>query len=225
MTRKDIRTTIRSLLDDITEPYFFSDTELNFYIQEAIEEIAKRTLCIKDSITPSYCSIELVADQIHYPYPDGVLEIDSLRRSWDSRVLHRTTYYDVLNSNPLWESSTCEPAKFFTDFSIDTISLVGKLSSVTSETLHATVRRLPAKLTSDTSVPDLPSRFHSKTFNWILYRCFTKQDAEVYNPAKAEHHLMMFEGTPSQLGNGGDIQQIIMQTNQFQPHASRVRFF
>lgn len=225
MTRKEIRTAIRALLDDQIEPYYWSDAELNRYIQDACDEIAKRTLCIKDSITTAYCQITMLANTIHYSYPDGVIEIESVRKSWDGRPLVRTTFESVLSSQPLWETSTNYPTHFLTDFSMDTISMVGRLTSVTTETLNMTVCRMPAVLTADTSVPDIPTRFHTKTFNWVLYRCFNKQDSETYNPQKGENHRMAFEGGAGQLGKGGDIQQIILQMNPFYPHVSNARYF
>lgn len=228
MNRLQIRNIIKGILDDTvgtdTEQYW-SKATLNIYIQEAMDEIAKRTLCIKDSITADYCSIDVVANQIHYPYPTGVLRIDSIRNSWTGRALEPVNHDMISAMNPLWETTTQEPSKYLTDFSTDIISIVGRLTTVTTQTFNLTVRRLPNVMTLDTHSPDVPARFHNMAFDWVLYRCFIKQDSEVFNKTAAQDYLTRFEGPQSQLGKGGNIQQIILQTNPFHPTSSKVKFF
>lgn len=225
MTRAELRSIIVTQLDGAVgsaSDQYWGPAELNIYIQEALNEIAKRTLCLKDSITPAFCQINMVADQVHYPFPDGVLEIDAIEKSWDNRELARTTNG---SAGVGWKQTTSEPCKYLTDFSLDTISLVGRLATVTTEKLNLTVRRMPAVMLVDSATIDLPMRFQMKTLNWVLYRCFSKQDAEIYNPSKAENHRLAFEGPQQMLGKGGDIGQIIDQLNQFQPRVSKVRYF
>lgn len=224
MTRLELQDNIRRLLDDLEKPFKWSDDELISYINSAFNEIAKRTLCIKDSISP-LTSIAMVANQRHYAYPEGVLQILSVTKSWDGRELKRTTLETERDCNPLWLSSTSEPAKFMTDYNTDTISLVGVLPAVTTQTLNITCHRMPAALNDDTSVSDVPSRFHEKIYNWCLYLAFSKQDSELYNPQKAKFHLTGFEGQREDQGQGGDIGQIIMQVNQFEPHGHYQRYF
>jgi 3-methyladenine DNA glycosylase AlkD len=227
MTRLELRDLIKGILDDSIgedSEQYWSPASLNLYINEALDEIAKRTKCIKDSINPLYTQIPLVANQVHYPYPNRVIEIISISRSWDGRPLRRTVASEVIK-NPLWRQVTNEPQAFLTDFSTDTISLVGRLETITDQKLEMSVYRLPIVLTSDSQKSDVPERFHTKSINWVLYRCFSKEDAHVKDYNKASHHLKGFQGEPSENGKGGDIQQIITQMNQFHPHVSKCRFF
>lgn len=227
MNRLQIRSVIKGILDDTvgtdTEQYWGKET-LNTFIQEAMDEIAKRTLCIKDSITPAFCSIPLVADQIHYKIPAGVLNIDSVRASWTGKELSKTDHNCLLSSLPLWESSTQEPFKYLTDFTTGYLSLVGRLPVVSTETLNLTVRRLPAVMTDDANIPDVPEQFHNMAYDYVLYRCFIKQDSEVFSKSSAQDYLSRFEGPQSQLGKGGNIQQIILQIRP-ESTKSKVRFF
>lgn len=227
MNRLQIRTIVKGILDDLTgsdsEQYWDKNT-INIYIQEAMDEIAKRTLCIKDSLTPAFCRIDVIADTIHYPVPTGILRIDSIRKSWDGLQLEKTTHDKISKSNPLWETTTSEPNKYLTDYSTGYISIVGKLTAVTNQTFNLTVRRLPTVMSIDTNVPDVPEQFHNMAIDYILYRCFIKQDSEVFSKSTAQDYLTRFEGPQSQLGKGGNIQQILLQTNEF-PTDYKVRFF
>lgn len=228
MTRLQIRTTIRNMLDDtagIVSDHFWTDSEINEYIQEAVEEISIRTLCNLDSTTPAYSQITMVANQIDYAFPSGVLRVDAITKSWDGQELTKTTRAEITHSTPLWRSSTQNPYAFLTDYTRDVISIAGKLTAVTTQKLNLTVRRIATTMTADTDIPDIPVKFHRKTYSWILFRCFNKQDSEIYNPQKAEHYRNLFEGAPNENGRGGDIRQMIITLDQFTARLPAARFF
>lgn len=227
MNRLQVRETIRNLLNDIENSdlaHNWPDDMVNSFIQEAINEIAQRTLCNKDSITEEYCRIPVEADVIHYPFPEGVIDIQSVRRSWDGRELKPTSHSVISNTMPLWETATIEPTKFLTDYSSGYLSVVGKLSAPTTETFNLTVHRMPAVMTTDADELDIPVRFHTYTYNWIMYRCLQKlggaettstSPQKLYGVEMSQRFLVAFEGNPSQLGYGGDIGKIMRMLNNF----------
>jgi len=218
MNRLQIRTAIKTTLDDLiggdSDQYWSADT-VNEYIQEAMEEIAKRTLCIKDSLTPAFCYIDVEPNVIHYQFPDRVLEIESVDKSWDGMPLTKTDHADITVANRLWQTTTVEPVKYLTDFSKGYLSIVGRLTSVVDEQFRMSVRRLPVIMTDDEDIPEVPYQYHVMSYDWVFYRCFSKQDSEIVSRTLAKDYLQRFEGPQSQLGKGGNIQQILLQDRPF----------
>ena len=230
MNRLQIRDNIRNLLNDIENSdvaHNWPDAMINSYIQEAADEIAQRTLCNKDSLTEGYCKVPLVAGTIHYPYPDNVIIVDSVRKSWDGWALTTTNHSRITASNPLWESDTREPYAYLTDFSFGVISIVG--NPTTGTWLNLTVRRMPATMTTDADIPDGPERFHNYLTNWVMYRCLQKiGEGEIaekgYSFTMAQKFLADFEGNANMSGRGGGIGKIIRQLTAFYPAERKVSF-
>lgn len=223
MNRLQVRETIRDLLNDVENSdaaHNWPDAMVNTFIQEAINEIAQRTLCNKDSITEAYTRIDLTTDTRHYPYPDGVLNVLSVRKSWDGRELTRTSTTILNSTNPTWLTTTSEPIKYTTDFSSNYISLVGVPETTTGKYLSLTVQRMPEELTDDVDELDIPLRFHTYTYNWIMYRLLQKLGSDdvkdkKYGVEMSQRFLVAFEGNPSQNGYGGDIGKIMRMLNNF----------
>jgi hypothetical protein len=59
------------------EDHLWSDTTLILYIDQAVRRWARRTLCIRDGVTPQYTQITTVAFQKEYPLDPAVLAIIS----------------------------------------------------------------------------------------------------------------------------------------------------
>jgi hypothetical protein len=233
MNRLDVRTVVRNLLNDIENSdvaHNWPDAVIDAFIQEALEEIAQRTMCNKDSISKTYCKLPLASGVIHYPFPDRVLEIESARRSWDGLPLVRDYISVVAGDCPLWERLDSSPTRFMTDFSSGYLSLVGKLDPVDGEYLSMTVYRLPEEVEDDDTDLDIPQRFHKYTYNWVMYRLLQKLGGgehpnKAYGVEMSQRFLVAFEGNPSQMGYGGDIGKIRKMLNVFGGPRQKGNFF
>lgn len=71
--------TYRSRADDRAAPFLHDDAEVTGFANEAEREAAERSLCLKDSDTPSICQIALVQGQRRYPLDARVIDVVSGR--------------------------------------------------------------------------------------------------------------------------------------------------
>jgi hypothetical protein len=190
MDLKEIRHKIRGKLDDEvginSSLSYWSDPELDEYINACIEEMHERTLCVTDSLTSAVCLISLVSGQRHYPISDTILDIDTVQPSWRTKPLNKQS---IATINDGWLQATGTPEAYLMDYSHRTLSLDRAIPAVAGQTLRLTVRRLPiSELVQDTDTPELPRQYHRRLFDGVMALAYLKQDAEVYNPEKAKAH-------------------------------------
>lgn len=71
--------TYRSRADDRAAPFLHDDAEVTGFANEAEREAAERSLCLRDSTTPSICQITLTEGQRSYPLDARVIDVVSAR--------------------------------------------------------------------------------------------------------------------------------------------------
>ena len=196
MTLSEIRQKCRSLLDDevgAASDSYWSNDDLNEYINASIEEMHERTLCVTDSITDAVCLIILVAGQRHYALHESVLDIQTVQPSWKVEPLSKQSIATV---SPTWLSETGLPYSYLMDYSHRTLSLTSAPATVSGESLRLTVQRLPlVELVEDTDVPEILKQYHRRIFDGVVSKAYFKQDSEVYNPAKGNVHRVKWESS------------------------------
>ncbi len=77
MTLEEIVTQSRYRLNNFTTPYYWGDSELVFYANEAVNIICRDGFILEDSSTASVCQIPLVANQLDYSLSALVLYVRS----------------------------------------------------------------------------------------------------------------------------------------------------
>ena len=94
---------------------------------------------------------------------------------------------------PGWEAIAGSVDSYIPDWQTGALRLVR--TPTATDTLNLTVVRLPladmANLTTDS--PEIHSRFHRSLRFWMLYRAFSKQDADTADPKRAATNLALFE--------------------------------
>jgi hypothetical protein len=159
MTRLELRTLIRKDLGETTAA-FWTDTELNTWIENACNDLAFRAKCIKDNgkmtmtedqaeyTLSSYFSTALAVLEVYY-YQDAT--------SWE--VLKPTTR-DLLNrEHPGWKSADSgTPTEYYWDREEDIIGFYVKPDSTNAGVDYAEVyyAKEHSAMTADTETPDIP---------------------------------------------------------------------
>jgi hypothetical protein len=189
MKLSELREVLRAeYLDDVAEPQLWSDDTLNRCINEACSEAAFRSRIIADSLT-----VELLAGQGEYPLAAGILDVT--RTKIPNRLpLTRVSIQDLDESGE-WESREGVPVGYvFTGkpYGGNGILVIHPMPTEPI-TAKLTVIRMPATVTSDSGVPELPEHLHLHLLDWAAYRAFSLRDSDANDTSRAAKHEMTFD--------------------------------
>ncbi len=213
MTLGDLSTAFRARAFDTKAPYLWSDDEVAEFAEDAENEAAERARLIRDSMTPAICQVAVVAGAASYMLDARILSVD--RAKLDSQsvplTLSSTTAMDLgqgarprdwraSNSNWVggigggWEGRQGTPTIAVLDAEGAGWKLTLSPTPTQADTLRLQVFRLPLEpLSSDTdNVPEIPARLHIRLVDWMMFRAYSKQDAEAADAATAAKHEAAF---------------------------------
>ncbi len=186
----------RETVDDTVKKQFWTDEEVVFHLNEAVQEACERAKLLEDRTTPAVCSIALEAGKSTYLLHPSVLEIKRL--TLRGRPLHETSVEELDCTHPAWETRQGVPRQFLLEQAngrgMPQLRLVP--TPVEAEAIALTVVRGALKpLSADDcrGQPEIHERFHTRLLDWVYHRAYLKQDSEVFNPDKAAVSLALFE--------------------------------
>ena len=205
-------------LDDVAEPYLWSDPELVSYISQAQNEACERANLIIDESTPSICQFPIQVGVIGYSLSDKVLLVK--RASFGTSAHHAYTLVQQTRSrldhtHPGWGRRPGQPMAYLCEdngeiaiipSAMGTTGTDGITStSGTAGTAFLQVSRYPLNDLSLASTagngtaglgityPEIPSQYHLKMLSWAVRLAFLKNDSETFNLAKAQAFEAIFD--------------------------------
>lgn len=160
---------------DTVQPYFWSNTLLVRYVNEALSRYAQLTMSFRDSDGP-LSQIEFSAGDIELPFDSRILTI--VRAQVGEREL------EVRNTVPP-STSAGNPAALFVNLASRWMRIYP--TPVDDGTLNLTVVRYPlAILTEESEIPDVPLESQHVLLYWVKSRAYQTSDSEVYSADKAK---------------------------------------
>lgn len=194
MTLEQLIARFRIEADDLVEPFLWEPEWLADWFSEAQNEAAIRARLLLDDYTPAVCDIAVTTGTASYATHPKLYEIASLRfevtgqRTCEPRLVTREWldrmepgWRDLPAGSPRWVIQT------------DTRLRLVPVPS-TAGTLRMEAYRLPLKaLVNDTDKPEIHEAHHLPLVQWVLYRAFSKPDADARDPQRAEKALTEFE--------------------------------
>jgi hypothetical protein len=187
----------------------WSDAELTFFANRAVEEACFRSRLLLDSTTPETCIIDVVSGQHSYPISpkltnirrvhmlgnqmDNAIEQTSRTNLDNGRFDRRfsTTTYQYRSfahsrsadryDNYRWEHQEGLPQFYLLDLNALTIRFFRIPTSDYTATL--TVERMPLADMVDPALdePEIPSQYHYDLISWIRHLAFLKRDDDTIN--------------------------------------------
>ena len=181
----------RSITDDRAVPYLWSDMDIAGYADDAVNEACERARLIEDRVTSAVCNIALVAGVPDYPLHPSIFFIK--RITHNGQLLEETSSEKLHTQWQAWETRTGQPQAFVYDQSTTL-----RIFPIPKEpgAVKLTVYRLPlASLSAENenAVPEIPVRYHKRLLDWMLYRGYSKQDADTQDVTKAQAYAREFE--------------------------------
>jgi len=180
-TPAEALTAIRLLLNEPTAAAW-SDPELRGYLNDALKDIARRTLCIRDKVTvTASASINEYAlaatilhiDRIEWTPTGDTRKIPLTPRSYDSMDLMWGTHQDSITSDP----------RVYTTWGVPGPSPLGLKLKVyptphVGGNLVVFVRRLPTPIpingSADSTQIELPQGWDEIAYDYVCYKAFRK---------------------------------------------------
>lgn len=182
-------TRFRAAVRDEAIPPFWPDPEILFYLNEAVQEACERARLIEDRSMP----LAILPGQDTYNLHPSVFEIKRL--TLGGRLLEETSVEALDCDSPGWEGRSGVPRCFIFEQASGAqkprVRLVPKptVADVAGLTVYRGARD---PLAGGDDQPEIPQRFHERLMDWLMHRAYLKQDADVFDPAKAATSLALF---------------------------------
>lgn len=198
MTLAELRAYVRERIRDTLEPYFFSDSTLTGYLNEAEDEACVRAKLIYDTSK----TLTLVADQAVYDLGASALSarfflFDRFALSGPNyRILTTKVIAEMDNERPSWEDAGSGIPEFvLMDQAPRKITLWPTPSSnVAGDTVRLRGFRYPlAAMSANDAEPEIDPQYHADLADWVMARCYSTHDFDAYNLALSKAHASDFD--------------------------------
>jgi hypothetical protein len=193
MFRQDLFDTFRARAFDTAAPYLWSDVELQEYLDDAQNEAAERALLLRDSSTAEICEVAITAGESTYLLDERILQIERAKLDSQTRPLVLTSVDELDRTSPGWGSRTGSTTTIAID--AEGAGWVARLVGVPSvdDTLRLQVFRLPMQsIALPGDEPEIAKRLHVRLVDWMMFRAYSKKDAETKDEVKAAEYEAIF---------------------------------
>lgn len=190
MTLAELITLYRAQSLDSADPPFCTDELLTLYANEGQDEACRRGQLLRDAASPM-CTIA-------YAQGDQSVTLDPrihavLRAFVDGHPVDVVGADEMDAFMPTWhvQSSGQRPSRLVTGLTSGRLHLWPTPSQAGAIQLH--VQRLPLKkLANDNDKPEIRQECHPALVEWMLYRAYSRQDADLRDENKAATALRKF---------------------------------
>ena len=162
------------------------------YANDAENEACIRANLIIDR-TSAFAVINVISGTATYSIDEKILLIKRAKLSSGTEPLVKTSRRVLDATYPNWEMDTGTVRSWLPDGS-NKITLYK--SPLASGILNLMISRLPAAamLLADklTDTPEIDTQYHQGLVDWMLFRCYSKQDSQTLDLGKAKEHLKRF---------------------------------
>ncbi len=190
MTLSELRTALRSRLDDKVAPYLWDDSSLTLFLNKAVDEanIRSRLLTVRRSFPVKANNPIVVLDE-------DLFRID--RVSWDGYGLLVKTGTDTLDrETQKWETrSNDNPTHYLTDldeYSSEARSIrLYPIPSIAG-TVKITAMLIPDPMVSDADIPNIDPLYHFDLIDWAAHLAYLTNDSDAGSATKAKASADLF---------------------------------
>lgn len=178
----DLIASIRDRLDDIAQPYLWSDTELAGYLNEAQREACVRAKLIRDRVTPAVVEISLTDSDVWYPLHQKIIQVDAA-------FYNGVRLYEMPEDGIEDTTTTGTPTYYVVD---GQNIRVYPLNTVAAD-LTLVAFRLPLANIDAGHDPEIPEEHYYRLIDWAVRCAYLKRDSDAYDENRAATHESLFE--------------------------------
>lgn len=191
MTLEDLIAAYRDESADRAEPPFCSDERLTRFANEGQVEACRRAFLLADS-TSAMCSVAYAANDATISLDPLILEVRAA--SIGTEDLRPRTAEEMGCTWPNWRTDTLRNVPQFLIRGLDTGKLHLYPRPAAVGTIQLEVYRLPLQpMANDADEPEIRPEWHQGLVDWMLYRAYSRRDADQLDPTLAAEALQRFE--------------------------------
>ena len=193
MNLEQLVAAFREDAQDRVEPYLWESEDVIRWLNEAQDEAAVRGRLLLDDSTPQVCRIALEAGRDAYPLHSKLYEIVELHIEGErGGTVNLVTREHMDRMEPDWRTRSDFGQRKYAIQSETQLRLVP--APTQAGTLVLEGYRLPLKaMKGDFDRPEVHEAHHALLVHWVLYRAFSKPDADGVDPTRAEKAKREFE--------------------------------
>lgn len=176
---------------DKAVPPLVKNERLIQFANEGEREACRRAHLLVDS-SSGFCSVSVSANEPLVDIDPLIINIRRAKLSISTYSLSPVRAEEMDRVNPGWELHVGTPTTYVTNYQTNAIRLYPKQQVAADLTM--TVSRLPANsMESDDDEPEIREEYHPALVQWMLYRAYSTQDADMFDANKAARALAEFE--------------------------------
>lgn len=183
MLAKDIILLFRRHVDDLEQPYLWSDTEALQCAHETQRDAVERAFLIEDDVR-----ITVRPDVASYLLDPKVLRIDRAKLDSQKSPLSATTRNRMDDKYSQWESTTGTPHSFIDD----TRRILLVWTPTVADVLRLRVKRFPVDLTDLEQPLEIAERYQDAMKYGMAERLYGKNDSDAFNLEKSQLNAQLF---------------------------------
>lgn len=191
MTLSELITLYRAQAQDTAEPYFCSDELLTIYANEGQDEACRRGQLLRDAAS-TLCTVAYAQDAESVALDYRVWNV--LQAFVNGQQVDVVGADEMAAFMPNWTAQTSsakQPTRVVTGVTNGRLHLWPIPSQAGQIKLH--VLRLPLNRMSNVNDrPEIRQEAHPALVEWMLYRAYSRQDADLGDPTKAATALRKF---------------------------------
>ena len=204
MTRDDLITELRCVIDDTLPAYGWSDTRLINWLSEGQDKFCEKTGFWSDKST---YAVTTVLNLVTYPIPERIIAIrsvwDGVNQLYDLSGVQNfaNTQKDFFGENWLGSAYASgefpegtlpnRPYRYRTDLETGVLSLLEP--PIANVVLKLRVhRRSKVSFATMGAALEIPEQFHLAVVEYGAFKAFNDHDRELQDPVKATDHLLNF---------------------------------
>ncbi len=178
----------RVLARDSRRPYLCDDAELVAHFNEAQDEASMRASLLRD-----FDEFDIAAGdtEIEFDCDANDIEYVELRSSAGEAIaeLHVASIDSADKLRPFWRTVSDQPEMVMPDGR----RLVLGCASNADYKVFVEFFRKPKALSGMSDTPEFSSRHHPRLIDWVMFRAYSKPDADIARAEDAAANLAMFE--------------------------------
>lgn len=195
MSPAELVAAFRSEMQDIVQPYLWPDDEIVAYLDDAQIQFCTLIGGLRDAVS-ALCTLVVPAGAKSVAYDPRILMLRDAYRESDGRRVTIMNMESMMgparmtdtptNLGLSWQANQAVgPIRaVITGMSQNALHIVGNTDA--EDTLHLVLNRLPLDTVTLTSALEIPPQNHRTLLLWMKHLALLKQDAEVFDKARAE---------------------------------------
>lgn len=189
MTLRELIADFRSITGDLGAPYFWSNTDVIGYANQAENEAARRALLIADTT-----ALDVHANEPLIVLDASILLVRRARLAGAGKTLRILGWRMVEETTPDWEDAVGTPYAALPDW----VSGALRLTPIpgVDDQINAAIYRLPRQpMAAPDDEPEIHAQYHKALVDHMLELGYSKHDADTFDPQAAAYYAGRFTAT------------------------------